>query len=82
MRRGLVVALGTAAICLFTIPTTAVWSEPIRPPLAKPAHVSKARFSPSMRHGKSAVRPGVITDQAKTPDPRYQQMWDPCQVEG
>jgi hypothetical protein len=24
----------------------------------------------------------VATDQTKKTDPRYQQMWDPCQVEG
>ena len=80
--RKLMTALGVAAIGLFCVMAPAK-SEPVTPATGtKASHVSKGRFSPIVRHGRSAVIPIVPPGPAKASDPRYQQMWDPCQVEG
>ena len=81
MQKAFVTALGAAAIGFLAVSTAQAQSAPATGATNAP-HFSKARFSPIARQGRSAVRRGTLTDQTKTTDPRYQQMWDPCQVEG
>lgn len=84
MRMAFVTVLGSAAIGFLAVATAQAQSAPVTPAAGatKAAHFFKARFSPIARQGKSAARRGALTDQTKKTDPRYQQMWDPCQVEG
>ena len=84
MRKAFVTVLGAAAIGFLAVATAQAQSTPARPVAgaANPAHFSKARLGPIAKHGKSTLRRGGLTDQTKKTDPRYQQMWDPCQVEG
>jgi hypothetical protein len=84
MRRAFVTVLGVAAIGFLAVATAQAQSAPVAPATgaANARHFSKARFSPIAKQGKSTVRRGALADQAKKADPRYRQMWDPCQVEG
>jgi hypothetical protein len=84
MRRAFVTVLGVAAIGFLAVATAQAQSAPVVPATgtANAPHISKARFSPIAKQGKSTIRHDVLTDQTKKTDPRYQQMWDPCQVEG
>jgi hypothetical protein len=84
LHKAFVTVLAAAAIGFLAVGTAQAQS-PMVPPTAgatNAAHFSKARLSPVAKQGKSTARRGVLTDQPKKPDPRYQQMWDPCQVEG
>jgi Spy/CpxP family protein refolding chaperone len=84
MRNAFVTVLGATAIGFLAVAAAQAQSGPLTPAAGatNAAHFSKARFSPNAKQGKSTRRGGAPTDQAKKTDPRYQQMWDPCQVEG
>jgi hypothetical protein len=84
MHKAFVTVLGSAAIGFLAVATAQAQSTPVRPAagIKDPAHFSKARLSPIASQGKSTLRRRGLTDQTKKTDPRYQQMWDPCQVEG
>ena len=84
MRKAFVTVLGATAIGFLAAAAAQAQSGPLTPAAGatNAAHFSKARFSPNAKQGKSTLRRGALTDQAKKTDPRYQQMWDPCQVEG
>jgi Spy/CpxP family protein refolding chaperone len=84
MRKAFVTVLGATAIGFSTIATAQAQLAPAPPAAdgAKAPHFSKPHFSPIAKQGKSTIRRGALTDQTKKTDPRYQQMWDPCQVEG
>ena len=84
MRKAFVTVLGAAAIGFLAVAAAQAQSAVVAPAAGatKAAHFSKPRFSPNPKQGKSTLRRGALTDQTKQTDPRYQQMWDPCQVEG
>ena len=84
MRKAFVTVLGSAAISFSAVATAQAQSTAVRPTAGttNPAHFSKAGLGPVAKQGKSALRRGRLMDQTKKTDPRYQQMWDPCQVEG
>jgi hypothetical protein len=82
LMRKLIAALGVTTIGLICVMAPAR-SEPVTPAAgAKISHVPKGRFSPVVRHGRPVLAPLSPPGPAKASDPRYQQMWDPCQVEG
>lgn len=83
MRKAFVTVLSVVAIGFLAVATVQAQSAPVTPAAGptNAAHVSKARFSPVAKQGKSTATRGALTDQTKT-DPRYKPMWDPCQVEG
>ena len=84
MHKVFVTVLAAAAIGFLAAATAQAQSALVSPTpgATHAAHFSKARLSPVAKQGKSTARRGVLTDQTKKTDPRYQQMWDPCQVEG
>jgi hypothetical protein len=84
MCKTFVTLLGAAAIGFLAVATAQAQSAPVTPATGAPnaPHVSKAHFNPIAKQGKSTLRRGVLTDQTKTTDPRYQQMRDPCESEG
>jgi hypothetical protein len=83
MRKAFVTVLGGAATGFLAVASAAAQQAPVAstPGAVHAPHFSKARLGPTAKPGKSTIRRGTLTDQMKT-DPRYQQMWDPCQVEG
>jgi hypothetical protein len=84
MHKAFVTVLAAAAIGFLAVATAQAQSAPVAPATgaANARHFSKARFGPIAKQGKSTARDGALTDQTKKIDPRYRQMWDPCQVEG
>jgi hypothetical protein len=84
MHKAFVTVLAAAAIGFLAVVTAQAQSVPVTATAGatNARHFSKARFGPIAKQGKSAVRGGALTDRTKKIDPRYQQMWDPCQVEG
>ena len=84
MHKAFVTVLSAAAIGFLAVATAQAQSVPVTAAAGatNAAHFSKARLSPIAKQGKSTARRGVLIDQTKKTDPRYQQMWDPCQVEG
>jgi hypothetical protein len=84
MHEVFVPVLAAAAIGFLAVVTAQAQSAPVTATAAaaNSAHFSKARLSPIAKQGKSTATGGALTDQTKKTDPRYKQMWDPCQVEG
>ena len=84
MYKAFVTVLAAAAIGFLAVVAAQAQSVPVTAAAgaANPRHFSKVRLNPIAKHGKSTARDGLLTDQTKKIDPRYRQMWDPCQVEG